>query len=555
MIRRLRTNLFSLCLFVNVLFSSSSVSAQTVYQPLRHPVYDYLDRIEARYGIYLLQFFRPLPRTTIACALISLSRNELTLTPYDKKELQFYLREFSEEVNRISRDDTTMSRTEHERWNLIRISSKEPVNMYVSANLIGKAGYEKREDADDVVRRSNGIQVYGYVGENLGAYTRWYDNGLSGIAYDPRAFRTPDQAVVKGPGSEKSYEYEVAEGQISYSNNWLRIGLQKMDLWFGSGRFGSIILSDKAPSFPIFHFTVRLTDWLEFFYFHGWLFSDTLNSDKSYIPGPNRETVRFYQTKYLVSHALTARPIPNLQITAGESIIYSETGLNILFLIPVISFRAADRWTRAATGNSQFFADVRYTPLKGVTLYGTGYIDELDLSKVFASNKEDFDYQVAYTVGTLLVDSYWNVIHVPSETRIEFSRVYPFVYTDFNPAQQYTSHKAQLGHWIGSNADLVSIEHIVHPDRGIDIGFGFSLARFGNPDNELLFTQHPQPAYLWDYQYSMTTYSLSVRWIPIHDLSVNFFGKYRTLYSPSNYPLSQPKNQIIIGGSISFGIF
>jgi hypothetical protein len=543
-------------MMVIAFLSPGELRAQTVYFPLHHPVYDFLDRIEARYGYSLPSFSRPFERRDIAALLDSLGRSGRWLTPYDKSQLQYYREEFWMERRMAASSDSAAHPSNGNRWNLLNVHATDPFRGEVVVNLIGRAGYTRRQDADNVVERSNGVAAHGYLGANMGFLFRWYDNAVDGIPFDAKALRTPVQGVVRqASGSGTSYEYEVAEGQWNYSNAWLTVGLQKMDLWMGSGRVGSIILSDKPPAYPRFSFTVRLGDWLRFSYFHAWLFSDSLDFARTYYPKEGQAS-KFFETKYLASHAVIARVLPNLELSMGESIIYSGGDINILFLIPVISFRAADRWTGATTGNSQFFADVRYSPVKRATLYGTGFIDELVVSRIF-SGGAGFNYQVAYTIGGFFPDLYWTLLPLASESRIEFSRVYPFVYTNPNPTQQYTSHSTTLGHWINTNADVLSIQHMVHPFRWFDVEIRYTYARFGNatqpsydPALELI-----QPAFLFRHEYSTQTLRASIGWHPIHDLSVNGWLQYVKLTRMLDYTSSPDVPGLSIGGAVSFGIW
>jgi hypothetical protein len=385
---------------------------------------------------------------------------------------------------------------------------------------------------------------------------RWYDNGVKGIPLDPRSLRTPAQGVVKGPpASAKSWEFEVAEAQFLYSDAWVVAGLQKMDRWMGSGREGAVVLSDKAPSSPELFFQVSLADWLKFEYSHAWLFSDIADTVR------RKLGVKFYETKYLATHSLVARLTPSLQLALGESIVYSESDVNILFLIPVISFRAADRWTRASTGNSQFFFDARYTPVRNATVYGTLFIDELDVGKALSLAKTDADYQVAFTAGALLTDVTYGLLRIPSETRIEFSRVLPSVYTNHTSSQQYTSHQVVLGHWIGTNADILTIAHTLHPDRGWDVTGRASMARFGDPTAAspsfaTLGAPHVQPAFLAGHEYSALTLDGTVRWTPWHDLSAALSASWTGIDKMEGFVSSEPfVPGISLGVMLSYGLY
>ena len=538
-----------LVLIVLLFAVPAQTAAQTVMLPLRHPAYEYLDRIETRYGIGLVDFQRPLPRMDIARALDSLGRIHV-LTSYDREQLAFYREEFAEELRRMYSTDSTVITPTEERWNLLHIRSATPARSYLAVDLVGRAGYTKRQDADDIIRRSNGIQAWGYVGPWLGAYMRWYDNGVSGITYDPLAFRTREQGVVRGPSSSAtSYEYEVAEAQMWYSNPWLVAGVQKMDVQLGSGRDGAIIFSDKAPSVPMINYQIRITDWLYFEYFHAWLFSDILDTARTWAGQ------KFHETKYMASHSVTARILPNLQAALGESIVYGGGDVNVLFLIPVISFRAADRWTRFVSGNSQFFADVKYSPIQNLTLYGTGFIDEMDLSKALGGDRTNFDYHVAYTVGMRVTDAYARFVRLPSETRLEFSRVYPYVYSNSNPTQQYTSHKVLLGHWIGGNADLLTLVHTVHPVRWLEANLSLTLGRFARPYPSPLTVPRVQPAFLARPEFGLRVLGAGMRWMPLHDLYARFDVQHTAREEWADYLGSSWAPGLSFGVTASYGLY
>ncbi len=546
---------------------AGAVFGQSVSVPVRHPVYDYLDRIETKYGMQLIQFSRPFPRMEIASALVRVYTSARRLTPYDKRELEFYFREFSEEISRTGIADSTLAGKTDPRWNLLRVSGTKPFKSFFTADIVLRGEYEIRDGdyqlvsgstaaAENVFQRSNGVTAFGYAGDHIGATMTWMDNGLKGIPYDKNALRTMRQGVVRGPSTaSRDYEYEIAEGQFTYSAEGFRIAVEKMDYWWGSGRTGAIILSDHAPSFPRIGFHVKLTDWLQFEYFHAFLFSDSLDNVRTVLPEGNVGLLKFYESKYYASHAISARPVKNLEVTLGESIIYGGGDVNVLFLIPVISFRAADRWTRATSGNSQFFADVRYNPIPGLTVYGTGFIDEMDLSKILGSEALNKDYNIAYTLGAYATDLYYGIVPMPSETRLEFSRTYPYTYSNNNPLQQYASHQVQMGHWMGANSDAVSFSHRIHPHRSLTLEIGGLYARFADQSHPLPPPPRYQPAFLAKHEYSMADAWGRVEWTPFHGVRVWGRGGLTQIDVVSLQRNTPYPEGVYIGGGISYGIY
>lgn len=536
-----------------MMFMLLTASSQTVLVPIRHPVYEFVDRLEASYRIGIPSFVRPMSRMDVAEYLDRVRRTP-GLTRHDRDQTEFYAEEFQDELRRLHAKDSLVTVAETDRWHLAHIRTTTPVDGSLMFDFVGAAGYQKKQSVADVFTRSSGIRARGYVSSSIGFSMLWTDNARRGMPHDARSYRVPEQGVVRGPGSSSNYEYEIAEGAFTWSNDWLRIGVDKHDRWYGSGRVGAIILSDKAPSFPALSLQIRLAEWLHFDYTHGWLFSDSLDLDRTQPFYAGFERQKIYAGKYFVTHAVTARPADGLQIALGESIIYSES-VQPLFLIPVISFRAADRWSRASTGNSQFFADVRWTPVAGVTAYGTGYVDELDASKIFSPDEPDFDYHIAYTVGLLATDIHMKLTGLASDTRIEFSRVYPYVYANPKITQQYTSHQVVLGHWMGANADHLLVEHVLRPWRAVSIRATASLLRSGEWREFLPSPPRHQPAFLYGHEYSVATLSGAVTWQPLHDVS--FVGEIMktTITRGPNFTLTPWVDGLTLRVGASYGVY
>lgn len=102
---------------------------------------------------------------------------------------------------------------------------------------------------------------------------------------------------------------------------------------------------------------INPVEWLSFNYFHAWLNSDVIDTSDLYYT--EHDDLRYsYRNKYLASHTLTIRPTRGLDISLGESIIYSDE-LEAFYLIPITFFRLADHYlskqSNSAGSNAQFF--------------------------------------------------------------------------------------------------------------------------------------------------------------------------------------------------------
>jgi hypothetical protein len=91
-------------------------------------------------------------------------------------------------------------------------------------------------------------------------------------------------------------------------------------------------------------------------------------------------------------------------------------------------------------------------------LYAQLFIDEIRVSSIFStSNSRN---QIAYQLGGSVTD-----VGVPYLTlTAEINKVYPFVYRNFLPAQNYSNSNYPLGDWMGSNADRFEFIANHHPE-------------------------------------------------------------------------------------------
>ena len=101
----------------------------------------------------------------------------------------------------------------------------------------------------------------------------------------------------------------------------------------GSSSQSSVILSDKAPSFPYIRFEVSPVAWFRYDFIHGWLNSDLIDSSSIRYTGvtstyENSSLAYSSLSKYYAGHSISVRPFNNWWLTLGESIIYGDQ-LNI----------------------------------------------------------------------------------------------------------------------------------------------------------------------------------------------------------------------------------
>ncbi len=360
-------------------------------------------------------------------------------------------------------------------------------------------------------QRSDGFLLSGHLGENLTLYAKAVDNLVSGKSQDrTRELESTRGIVISNDRGSNGFDYDEAEMQIGYRWRYLQLFLEKVhDIW-GYGTDGSVILSDKAPSFPEIRLVISLGNRLRFTYIHGSLYSGIMDSTSSYVDPHTRIFRSVSRTKYLASHLLEYSPSEALNLALGESMVYSDH-LKLEYLFPLMFFRSADHQANSPD-NAQIFLGGRYTLARVGSFYGTLFIDDLNIDKFFSSENTNI---IAGTLGAKFID----VLAPNLDLNVEYTRLNPWVYTHEYDATDYTSNGYPLGHWLGQNADLIFVSMNYRWTNEICSRLFFQKIRKGPLGSEALHYSSP-----WDQKflegdvYSQEIISFESKWELIRNL-------------------------------------
>ena len=522
-------------------FTAHSYS-QVVYEPLYKDVYNFLDRLSTKGVIDYNDEIRPLPRKYIAEKLVEAESYPSLLSDVEKEDLRFYKKDYYHELlllnNEKNKNLNSFTEDPEGRWRFFSYGDD-----LFKMNLSLILGYEIGSlDGEKRTHLWNGLYTYGYISDNIGFSFDFRDNTEEGKTIDIRKQFTPVTGVNARSSSNilnyanDKLEYSETKGVIAASWNWGSFAAGKEFFEWGYGESGLLVLSQKAPSFPFIRLDVNPVDWFGFNYFHGWLSSDVVDSSSFYYTSTG--ALRFsYREKYIASHSLFIRPLKGLKISLGESIVYSDK-LEMIYFIPVIFFRSADhlisRQKNAAGGNSQFFMSVSSrNHIKNTHLYGSLFIDELTIEGLFNSEKQR--NQLGFSLGGSVLD-----LPIDNLTlTVEYTKIYPFVYTHFNPTQTYMDASYLMGHWMGNNADQVYGSIKYRFIRGLETKVWARYIRKGEPGNIIDQYTQPQPPFLFGLRTNYTYFGTSVKYEYLNDL---FF---RAQYQLTKTSSEQSNNSFI----------
>jgi len=508
-----------------------SLHSQVVYEPLYEDVYNFLRRLSQKGMIEFDDLIRPLPRTYIYEKLMDADSLSSELTSLEKEELNFFLKDYYHEK---SLSDNNQRHTEQlnyfnfdpaDRWRMFSYGSD---GFKINADLILGVNVGSVKD-EKQTHFWNGFYSYGYIYDILGFSFDFRDNTETGTTIDKTKSFTPETGV--NARTDMNYynypsdkmEYSEAKMMLATDWRWGSIAAGKDFLEWGYGDNGLLVLSQKAPSFPLFRLDINPVDWLSFNYFHAWLSSDVIDTTSLYttVNGDNRF---LFREKYLASHTLTIKPTRGFDISIGESIIYADR-LEFLYLIPITFFRLADhylsRQANSAGSNAQFFFSVSSKGhIKNTHLYGTLLIDELTLNGLFKS--EEQRNQIGFTLGSSITD-----LPIDNLTlKLEYTKIYPYVYQHYISTTTYESASYVLGHWMNNNADQVFASLKYRIIRGLEALVWTRYIRQGERADPTKQFDQPQPPFLSGLRTNYTYLGARVKYELLHDL----FGKVEYQY-------------------------
>ena len=524
-------------LFYSLFICITIVKAQVVYTPLYSNVYDFLERMSIKQIIKLDDEVKPYSRVYIASLLKKIENNKYNLNSVERDQLEFYSKEYAYELNNYK----------NERWFLYSYNDSlfsvklSPIAGYGISSLYGKSAHTR---------------VIGF--STFASYKNWFgasfdvrDKGEFGDNIDKeKTFSSETGAFYKG--APNGIEYNDVKGSINFNWEWGNISIIKDYYTWGHGNFGQLILSSKAPDYPRIELHLKPVKWLRFYYVHGWLNSLVIDSSTIHYehPGSIQPIVKeAYINKYLAANLLTFTPVTGLDISLGNSFIYSGK-LRPEMFIPFLFFKWLDHNTGRASvndGNGTLYLDVSVKYPKEFQFYGTLFIDVTEIRNVLENNFKNT--WVGYTLGAKKV----NLVVNNLDLTVEYTRINPWVYEHKYESTTYKHYNYTLGHWIGQNADQVKIQFNYQPVRGLRFELYFEGLRKGGLDDIYYAyggTDEFNKSFLYAPLRSDKYLGISCIYEYMHDLLL--IAKYRYSDISDEDPLRTPVN--ILGKKNTFSL-
>jgi hypothetical protein len=354
----------------------------------------------------------------------------------------------------------------------------------------------------------NGAEARGYI-KHWGFYASLRDNHETPLLGLPDYLSQRVDGHIKGTN-----DFSEMQGGVTYSWKWGSAGLVKDNQQWGNNYNGANIFGGNNPSFIQLRLHISPVKWFDFNYFHGWLNSMVVDSANSYWVsnsyGPDYREV--YHKKFIAANMFTFTPFRYFNISAGNSIIYSDNSVNPAYLVPLFFYKSVDHSITSGIDNmnSQMFFDLSSRQIKNLHLYLTLFVDELSVSRFTMNDEWNFlSYKAGFRIDDLPVTNL--------SFTTEFTYSYPLTFQHYVPTLTFQNAGYNLGYYLRDNSREWDLAFDYHPVRTLDVNLYFIDAIRG-PDYTELGTNRVGNPPLSTIQWHNTEFGMKASYQVINDL-------------------------------------
>ena len=491
-------------------------------------VYDFIDELADMKIISVSSVVKPYDRNQIAAWLMEASKADTLLSVRQRKELRFYLNDFALECEGMYDGIVQWSNVgkvvNRELWgdafqitdNRLQITDSadsllpalpkfslslfQPAFHYADRNFECKInpilGMDLTMNGRGMVmHRWYGAEIRADIVDHLAVWGSIRDHSFDGSLLDEEYFKSVGFSTRYGAqlsrpqflNTEMGVQYkeatyggdysEIRAGIKAYSW-WGSIGLVKDNLQWGDSYHSANIFSGRAPSFPMIELKLKPCRWFRLDYIHGWLVSNVIDSTNYFVEEQYTDsTVRVHyrpKNKFIAANMLTFTPVKGLDLSIGNSIVYSENNVQAAYFIPIAFYKSLDHLLTKGLAienqNSQLFFNISTRNLKYTHFYASVFIDEIKFARFKPSHPEN--NPISWKVGGCL--SNWPIKNL--SLNVEYTRTNILNYTHSIDVLTWTSNSYNLGHYLGDNADELYVALTYKPIRSLTFNLHYVMA-------------------------------------------------------------------------------
>ncbi len=418
--------------------------SQAIPEPVTdEAVYLFIDELAGDGIIDLNRVIKPYSRKVIAGQLQEADNHRDLLSRRQQKELDFWLVNFS-----LTEGDGKLKllfnpATAQYRDSLFSVTVSPILGLTVGATPDASEDWLTGVASTRTKSWKNGAKVYG-------SYGRWaFFAALQDNHQEPLLGAPEYLTRERGGHIKNGTDFSEMTGGVSYAWRWGDISFLKDSPVWGSGYAGTNILSGRAPSFMQIRLHLKPADWVEMTWLHGWLTSMVVDSSRSYwlTNAYGTEYREIYHKKYIAANLFTFTPVPRLNISLGNSVIWSDPRITPYYLMPIFFYKSVDHGVNSGINNSnaQMFIDISSNNIRHLHLYGTLFIDELSTARFTTPDYNFFSWKGGFRAGNF---SFTPDIWFTAECTF----TYPLTFQHNVPVTTFENQGHNLGHWLRDNS-------------------------------------------------------------------------------------------------------
>lgn len=497
--------------FVICVFFTVAVYPQNTFDSMQATsIYDFLDELANQQIISLVSVVKPYSRSYIEKKLYEAHSQKEHLNPRQAKELEFYLKDYGiyEKLPASVLYDLLEKRDKVGfSLNPSSFNYKDSAFLFSIRPVLGLHYFTNSNGY--TYHRYNGLEAFAEINKNLSVYASLVDNNEDQILAK-ESFLTQRQGAnyKRNVNNTGRNDFSEMRGGILYDFGYGSIGLVKDHVVWGNNYHGANILSGRTPSFAHIRLHLSPADWLHFNYIHGWLVSEVVDSNRSYFDSQlvYREV---FHDKYLAANMFTVTPFKNFDFSFGNSIIYSDIGVQPGYLIPLLFYKSVDHTLNSTSNhsgqNAQMFFDVSSRQIPFTHLYASLFVDEIRLSTMF--DEETQRNQLSFKGGLRVSNLIPNVFVIG-----EYTRNNPWVYRHYISTTTFKSNTYNLGHYLRDNAEEYYIAVGYRPLRGLQVMASYLYARKGEEHPFIRSGSCTGTPFMEDVHWKNEAYSVKVHY-------------------------------------------